>query len=287
MVILIVTLVVFAKVTEKIESLLKKEFTFTCEKVPCQTTDKDVVPTFLLPRRFNADLAQLYFYQDMCCRNNMKALLPLKLVGSIKYAGNNDTDPPICFVFEYGDTKYFISRGTLTSPELRMDEETSQIDFLNLGLAHKGFTETYVTIRAEIMKLIGRPKRLIIFGHSLGGAIVNLLCADLFLHGTDLNIIAFGSAPPNVFSPLLADKVTASEKAQSLTQVINTADIVPSIPLSVTDVKNATYYYKTLTYKRIVVNSVKHSLLYCHLTPAYSEKIYSNDYAIETKTPTK
>ncbi|WP_165056635.1 MULTISPECIES: lipase family protein [unclassified Adlercreutzia] len=99
---------------------------------------------------------------------------------------------------------------------------------------HRGFARAADEARSalgaylERHGLDQRTTHVLLFGHSRGGAVVNLLAADLIDEGSYAGVHAYTFAAPNsTRSPERANKAYAG-----IFNVVNPADAVPSLPLA-------------------------------------------------------
>ena len=215
-----------------------------------------------------ASLSQLYYWHDALYANNVSvfprnaSLVPLE--------HNKPSDPPICADFTLGLTRFTIWRGTKTNVEVAIDLDVAQVHNESLGgLVHRGFSK----VLTQVMKVLNQRstaaiEQHIIFGHSLGGALTQLSTV-LFP-----NSIGYASAAPRSCSPQVAQGFEGL--VQRLTTIVNHADVINHVPLSVTDIGFAQYYYEVIDSDFIRFNNVKATLADCHITNTYVESINSN-----------
>jgi hypothetical protein len=129
------------------------------------------------------------------------------------------------------------------SPEFELRVDTHVEDQLQPCTAiqrpisvHAGFQEIYLQVRKKVLSDLAtvKPDFLFICGHSLGGAISNLLGLDLLINDpVNMEIMTFGC--PRIGSPefcALFDQFRTRELLAFWT-VENESDIVPLLPLPV------------------------------------------------------
>lgn len=133
------------------------------------------------------------------------------------------------------DYLYFIFSGTTTKLELIEDVEFSLIgasDVLrtpNNVKCSKGFLQTYQAIQKHLkeIRLEHMDKKLIISGHSLGGALSNICSLDF----REENPINISYASPRVGNIAYANYFDKNIKSL---RINNTSDIVPNLPFAIT-----------------------------------------------------
>jgi triacylglycerol lipase len=134
-------------------------------------------------------------------------------------------------------TAFAAFRGTLSLEEWLADFDATAQPYQplsNFGHVHVGFQAVYLTIRDSLQT--GLPEacagcnRLLVTGHSLGGALAVLAAPDVLLNmppNLEPQLIAFGG--PRVG---LSDFVAMfNVRIESCFRVVNFLDIVPAVPL--------------------------------------------------------
>jgi triacylglycerol lipase len=148
--------------------------------------------------------------------------------------------PYLGFIIQ-SSTKVIVAfRGTENMQDVLSDLDWRQVKYPYVpagGQTHRGFTDLYtravrVMLLKHLRKLYSPGKRLIITGHSLGGALATLCAPDVTAHTGFKRpwVVTFGS--PKVGNPAF---VAAFHRTvgDSL-RVVNTSDIVPRFPPSTT-----------------------------------------------------
>lgn len=132
----------------------------------------------------------------------------------------------IGMVFSLGDTVWVVYRGTMTKVEWDFDMKLDQ----NKQGVHEGFAQLYSEVKDAMLQAVAArsPRRVVVAGHSLGGALALLSALDLSaLAG--VSVYAFGT--PRVGNQAVADALMSA--VPELYVFNNDADIVPLVPLSV------------------------------------------------------
>ena len=194
------------------------------------------------------------------------------------YAGER---APFAILMKVLDTMVVLFRSTLTESDYARDFKFAQTfpDELGNKGVHMGFWETYIKIRPYILDNIKDSKQVFIFGHSMGGSMTNILCADLIINHLDIwkRTYAIASAPPRVFSNELAAYMLPHMENR-LKQIVNRSDIIPTIPLNVTDTigkvfsfsgGSGLYNYKTFRENAVFVDVNVSTILACHFARTY------------------
>jgi triacylglycerol lipase len=146
-------------------------------------------------------------------------------------------DPYLGYVMESPSTVVVALRGTQNVFDLFTDFNWSQIPYLyaaGAGSVHRGFAELYERkLRPQLLACLGRlspRKRLVLAGHSLGGALATLAAPDLARNTRfrPAHVLTYGS--PMVGNALFAAAYdTIIDKS---TQVMNVHDFVVRLPPS-------------------------------------------------------
>ena len=234
------------------------------------------------------NIRQLYHYHDLQWKG-----LPVPLptfCPHMSYSRNKDTDPPLVGFYHVPKTDhcYIILRGTKTIPEAMLDLNIGQEYHDAIGMIHGGFSKLLVQLmdhllahRHELMEFL-RGKHIHIFGHSLGGSMAVLLTCFLAqkkIHPFDYKSLqCIHSGSPRVLS-VNAHKHfvnTVQEHQVKVTTILNHTDIIPSIPLAVTDLGNqTTFYYKPVLLGLIQFNVVQKNfnLVDCHNSHIYAQAL--------------
>ncbi|MBT9316582.1 lipase family protein [Leptothoe spongobia] len=196
---------------------------------------------------------------------------------------------PFAFVASTEDNDvYLIFRGTESHSDWSENIKLEQTPYSlapGYGSVHQGFFSIYETMRDTIHKYleeIPNPKRLYIAGHSLGSSLSTLAVPDVITNTSykaSLPVIHYNLASPRTGDPDFADAYNANEVETY--RVVNTCDVVPTVPLSVTSSKLPLPIYKhvgvpvdfTAQYGEIVENhSVKGAYLYALQHPKQPEE---------------
>lgn len=148
---------------------------------------------------------------------------------------------PYAFVATSPDgTGYLVFRGTDSDADWVENLKFDQVEYAfapGFGKTNQGFTGVYSSMREDVLQVLsGIPpiKKLVITGHSLGSALSTLAVPDLCanLAGSD----AIKMIHCNFASPRTGDQafVAAYNRCGVPTfRLVNTCDIVPTVPASV------------------------------------------------------
>ncbi len=107
--------------------------------------------------------------------------------------------------------------------------------YVALGKVHDGFVQTYEIFRKAIndgLNRIGTRGRLFIAGHSLGGALATIAAPDISAHTPFRLPSVYTFASPRVGDRIFAAEYNKEFKGKSF-RIVNTCDVVPSMPLPV------------------------------------------------------
>jgi triacylglycerol lipase len=138
------------------------------------------------------------------------------------------------FIIESDDTIVIGFRGTMSTADTISDLLAIQIPYPWVphgGQTHRGFTEIYATARQQILTALSKcavEKKVLITGHSLGGALATLCAFDLAYTTTFKSPSVYTYGAPRVGDPAFA-------AAYNRTIAINhrlaiESDLIPLIP---------------------------------------------------------
>jgi triacylglycerol lipase len=157
-------------------------------------------------------------------------------------------------------------RGTDSKEDTLADLNASQCTFpwaANKCATHRGFTDIYNTLRQQVIAVLANcspDKRLIITGHSLGGALATLCALDIASN------THFGSPTVYTFgAPRVGDPIFAANYNRLMTnnyRVVINSDLVPLLPPPI---------YKTVKTRKIY--------LYLHVNGAYRLHFHGHSFS--------
>lgn len=133
-------------------------------------------------------------------------------------------------------TAFVAFRGTLSLEEWLADFDAAAQPYLplpNFGDVHVGFQAVYLTIRDSLrtglVQACAGCTRLLVTGHSLGGAVAVLAAPDVLNMppGLEPQLITFGGPRVGLSNFVAMFNV----KIESCFRVVNFLDIVPAVPL--------------------------------------------------------
>ena len=134
-------------------------------------------------------------------------------------------------------TMHEITHWTIDSLDrLKMDKGLKQTFAGNMQI-HRGFFNMYNELREQLWSILNqlKPTHVYIGGHSLGGAVGNLMALDIGVNLPtllDLRLYTFGA--PKVGNSDFVRNCRKIPKWTQFFQLENTADIIPTLPLPVT-----------------------------------------------------
>lgn len=111
------------------------------------------------------------------------------------------------FLAESKDNVIIIFRGTRTFKDNESDQDLYQVPFpfvRNAGKTHRGFTCIYQSARDELIEELNKlstNKRLLIAGHSLGGALTVLTALDIAVNTGFKHPVVYSYGSPRVADP--------------------------------------------------------------------------------------
>ncbi|MEX2461829.1 MAG: lipase family protein [Paenibacillaceae bacterium] len=138
------------------------------------------------------------------------------------------------YLIESEDAIIIAFRGTTSHADTISDLIASQTPFPwldNGGNTHLGFTEIYATARMQIIQALTKcdsSKKLIITGHSLGGALATLCALDLAYNTKFAPPIVYTYGAPRVGDPSFA--AAYNQKIAFNHRIVIESDLIPLIP---------------------------------------------------------
>lgn len=174
-------------------------------------------------------------------------------------------DPVFGAVLSDDNFIWVAMRGTITSREWAQDFEYQQEKFLDSKsttqvklhflttttngdkpFVHKGFVDAYMNFRKDLLDTLkninaDKSKTIIVSGHSLGAGISTILGTDIADNG--YKAVVYNFASPRVGDQVFCNLITSL--GLKIFRIVNTADIVPNLPPSVSpNFKNTNKPYK-------------------------------------------
>jgi predicted lipase len=164
-----------------------------------------------------------------CAKLSEKVYNDLVKSENLIWLEDKKTDTQVAII-EEDEATYIVFRGTSSLKDSVIDLQRMRTDFKGVT-AHRGFVKSYNSVAKSIKSHIAKkkPEKIIITGHSLGGAHSQLCAFDLYFDTDfviDISVIAFGS--PRVFGKKGAEKFRESQIHTTLIE--HTLDIITSIP---------------------------------------------------------
>lgn len=141
------------------------------------------------------------------------------------------------FVAESRDYIIVVFRGTRTFKDNESDQDLYQVPYpfvRDAGKTHRGFTCIYQSARDRLIRELYKlspSKRLLIAGHSLGGAVAVLAALDIVVNTRFHNAILYTYGSPRVADPVFASRF--NQTVQHSFRIFNIHDIIPTLPAQV------------------------------------------------------
>ena len=127
---------------------------------------------------------------------------------------------------------FVVFRGTLTPMDWLADLSFPQVPHA-WGMVEKGFSGLYqecsVSVITALKRVPGAPK-VFVTGHSLGSALATLATADLAING--IAAAMYTIASPRVGNAAFADEFNVNGQVAARWRIVNTEDIVTTVPLA-------------------------------------------------------
>ncbi|MBN2977039.1 lipase [Pseudomonas fluorescens] len=135
------------------------------------------------------------------------------------------------FITHHDDVILIAVRGTASPSDGLRDANAHQTPFAEgVGKAHEGFYQAYRAMRDFVLRYLGQfynDQRIVICGHSLGGAIALLLAEGLRrVSDSDYNILLYTYGAPRAAD----SEFTAGASTLVHHRIVNHNDPVPSVP---------------------------------------------------------
>ena len=101
------------------------------------------------------------------------------------------------YVFSQKDQLFIVFEGTHDVSSLQADLNVKEASFLGdkASRVHAGYLSEAMQARAFLAPYLSKKKKIIITGHSLGGAVAHLLAALLYTQEYKVRLYTFGSPP--------------------------------------------------------------------------------------------
>lgn len=270
-----------------IEKQIRNQFDLSKSDCECRCKNKNIDIKLDNNKVFNKELSQIYYYHDCIWRDEIEHI-DSELLHTIKYNGNKEKDPPNVCIFKLNDdSAAIIFRSTKTHLEMIKDIDVKQVNGM-----HSGIKSIYDDIKSDIYFFLNTThtewKNILLFGHSLGGGLVDMLSYDLMCNHPELwsKCIGISSGGPRIFDPMRCDHFSNHEYINRFIKVINVADIVPCMPSTSTTVEGVVsrgkkYFYKSFSNESRIFrfNVVKETqLIESHMSLVYSDMLWESKY---------
>lgn len=252
-----------------------------------KSCDHGFIPKFTNPQNLPKDLSQMYFYHDKMWHKK----LPDTLLEKFSLRDNGCCAPPSAIAFEPEPKRLFIIfRSTKTNFEISQNLRICQKKIHDFGYVHRGISKMYGELRGRMFCFLDKNysdfNEIIIFGHSLGGALVNVLMVDLQNERPDIfsRVKAYSSASPKILDPKTVKDFETTDTQNRLVQIVNDADIVTRQPLCSTTECNKIYYYKSFSKNTITFNRVvKGRPMDSHVSSLYSKTLWDPSESVNLR----
>lgn len=158
----------------------------------------------------------------------------------------NKDYPSLALFCEMNKQGFLFVRGTKSVADAEVDINYQQTRNSSGNLVHKGFYDLYMNIikpQLEYRKVTwSNYDSIFIAGHSLGAATAIIAAAEIQAANKipEANLHCLAIAPPRAGSPEFASR----QMNQNFVSVINLADIIPALPLSIMSYFGKIYFYE-------------------------------------------
>lgn len=135
------------------------------------------------------------------------------------------------FMIESQDKIIIAFRGSATSEDLDSDQDIFQVPFpfvKDSGKTHRGVTYIYQSMRKSLLNTLNQlsaKKRLLITGHSLGGAMATLFAYDVSLNTSFKNPVLYSIGSFRVGNPDFVSRFDKNMKKSY--RIVNVHDSIP------------------------------------------------------------
>jgi triacylglycerol lipase len=138
------------------------------------------------------------------------------------------------FIAESPDQIIVVFRGTRTLQDNESDTDLYQVTYPfveDAGKTHRGFTCIYLSTREELIKQLNElsaAKRLMVAGHSLGGALAALAALDIAANTGFKQPVVYTYGSARTGDPEFAARF--DQVVKNSFRIVNVHDIIPTLP---------------------------------------------------------
>lgn len=158
----------------------------------------------------------------------------------------NNQYPYLALFCEMNNRAFLFVRGTNSVADAETDVNYQQIENSSGNLVHKGFYDLYMNvIKPDLDKLKltwSKYDSIFIAGHSLGASAAIVAASEIQATNKipEPKLHCLAIAPPRTGSPQFASR----QMNQNFIILINLADFIPDLPLSVMSTLGSVYFYQ-------------------------------------------